>query len=284
MLLALIAIVTTAVHLYPERKVMEADSGIRVLADQLNQRFRDDSIKRSSGWKSKLSPPHDQRDAFLPEYFDPNTVLEEELKQMGIPDRISKSILAYRNHGGKFRYKEDVKKLYGLTPQLYSDIEPYITLPVKGESTPNAHSFRNYSDSIARMASIIVELNSADSASLVALKGIGPASAKRILLYRNRLGGFYAVDQLTDIYGISPETIEKLKKNLVLDTSLIIHIELNTISVDSLASHPYVTLYQARAIEYYRGKKGTIHSMDELVRNRILPQEVAQKLGPYIRF
>jgi len=283
MLLALVGAVALIVRLYPERKVSKIDPGLSELAAQLNQRLQDDSNERSYGWKPLPSSTSKQSLALEMNNFDPNFISSEELDQMGLPERFSKSLLAYRNHGGKFRYREDVEKLYGLTAELYGSIEPYISLPNKDETTsPNANL--SYHDSLARRAGLVVELNSADSASLVALKGIGPVTAKRILLYRKRLGGFYSVSQLADIYGVKQETIEQLKGVLVLDTSLITRFELNSVPVDTLASHPYVTLYQARAIEYYRLKVGTIHGMQELVQNRILPADVAQKIYPYIKF
>jgi len=284
MLLALVGAIALIVCLYPERKVSKIDPGLSELAAQLNQRLQDDSNERSYGWKPLPSSTSKQSSTLVMNNFDPNFVSSEELTQMGLPERFSKSLLAYRNHGGKFRYREDVEKLYGLTAELYGSIEPYISLPYKGETTSSNPNRRSYHDSIALLAGLRVELNSADSASLVALKGIGPATAKRILLYRKRLGGFYSISQLADIYGIKLETIEQLKGILVLDTSLITHIELNSVSVDTLASHPYFTLYQARAIEYYRLKVGTIQGMQELVQNRILPADVAQKSYPYIKF
>lgn len=284
MLLALVGAVALIVRLYPERKVSKIDPGLSELAAQLNQRLQDDSNERSYQWSPLPSSTSKQSLTLEMSNFDPNLVSSEELNQMGLPERFSKSLLAYRNRGGKFRYREDVEKLYGLTAELYESIESYISLPNKGETTSSNSNRLNYHDSLARRAGLKVELNSADSASLVALKGIGPATAKRILIYRKRLGGFYSVGQLADIYGIKLETIKQLKEVLVLDTSLIRRIELNSVSVDTLASHPYFTLYQARAIEYYRLKVGTIHGMQELVQNRILPADVAQKSYPYIKF
>jgi DNA uptake protein and related DNA-binding proteins len=284
-LIVLIGIVAITVQLVPERRVEKVDPNIQEFAELLSQRLEQDAATNSKRVRESSQYTSFNHNTPLQLHnFDPNVVSEEELVQMGLPERFTKSILAYRAHGGKYRFKEDVQKLYGLSTELFQCMEPYIALPTKEAYSLLPKNQRVTIDSLNGMKGRVVELNSADSASLVGLRGIGPASARRILLYRKRLGGFYSIDQLTDIYGIKKETLDYLKGSLVLDASLITYINLNEIAVDTLATHPYVSLYQARAIGYYREKRGAIHTLEELVQNRILSEQVALKIRPYVRF
>ena len=95
----------------------------------------------------------------------------------------------------------------------------------------------------------MVELNSADSAELVSLPGIGPYFAKQILLYREKLWGCYAdISQLMDIRGIDPEKFSRLEERVYVEPSSVRRIDLWTLSVDSLAAHPYIGSYAANGL------------------------------------
>ena len=64
-----------------------------------------------------------------------------------------------------------------------------------------------------------IELNSADSAALVQLYGIGPVLSRRIIKYRTSLGGrFHSVEQLKNVYGLSEETFQNILPHVWIDT------------------------------------------------------------------
>ena len=67
--------------------------------------------------------------------FDPNTASEVDFKKMGFPMYVANTIIKYRSKGGKFRYKEDLKKIYILKPEVYEEFQPYILLPEKNSLT-----------------------------------------------------------------------------------------------------------------------------------------------------
>jgi len=188
--------------------------------------------------------------------------------------------LKYRNKGGVFYKKEDVKKIYGMNDSIYAVIDPYILIPIDEELKQLA------SDSIIlpleEFKKPTIEINSADSVSLLKLYGIGPVYAGRILKYRNLLGGFVRKDQLLEVYGITPETYDEIEKNIVLDVDFINKINLNTATFEQLNKHPYLNSYQANAILEYRKIIGEISSVEEIVENNLLPEDVFQKIKPYL--
>ncbi len=130
-----------------------------------------------------------------------------------------------------------------------------------------------------------IELNAADSAALVSLRGIGPYYAKRIMEFREKLGGSYAsVEQLLDIKGIDSTKFEGFVERVYIDSSLIKRIDLYTLPYDSLVAHPYIGPYAAKGIERMRRLLPREEfSIDSLVNSGVLPRLQGERLKPYQR-
>lgn len=130
-----------------------------------------------------------------------------------------------------------------------------------------------------------VELNSADSATLTLLPGIGPYYAAKIVEYRERLwGSFVSKEQLMEIRGIDSQVFSSFADRVWVDSSLVRYINLETISQDSLSLHPYVGAYAAKGIERYRRINSEIViSRKGLVENGILSEGQAERLFRYVK-
>ena len=113
-------------------------------------------------------------------------------------------------------------------------------------------------------AGTVVELNTADTTSLKKVPGIGTAFANRIVNYRNSLGGFYSVLQLSEVYGIDEDRFADLKAWFTVDPSFIVPLEVNRISQDTLQRHPYISYAQARVIIQLRRQKGQLNGWENL--------------------
>jgi competence protein ComEA len=209
--------------------------------------------------------------------FDPNKLMTNEWVQLGLKERIARSILKYLNKGGKFRTKEELLKIYGFDTLFFRRIYPFICIE-KPINKINKEPARRRFYEIQK-----VELNSADTAALDILPGIGRVLAGRIIKYRNLLGGFYSVDQLKEVYGLSPETILKISNRISIDTGIIIKIDLNTLSENELLRHPYIGRYKAKAIMRYRNYTGKIINSIELVKNEILTENEFSILRVYFK-
>jgi len=129
----------------------------------------------------------------------------------------------------------------------------------------------------------VIDINNADSASLEQLPGIGPVFAKRILKYRNILGGYFSSDQLNEVYGIHPEIILQIRKFIIVDTSKIRKININTDKFKDINSHPYISFEQTKSIMKYRfhDKFGSIDQLEGLL---IFSHAELMKLRPYLLF
>ena len=128
----------------------------------------------------------------------------------------------------------------------------------------------------------ILELNACDSASLEALPGIGPVLARRIIKYRNLLGGFVNPEQLREVYGLPDSTFKLISYRIRADSSTVIRINLNSADFRRLLRLPYFDKNDVTAILKYRELHGRIGTLNELVKNKIISQEKAKKVSAYL--
>lgn len=219
--------------------------------------------------------------------FDPNTATAEQFTRLGFPKYLSKTIINYRTKGGKFKYKEDLLKIYTLKPELYADIENWVTLPSKldkkavdfdeqrvfNEAKPAFVPKKNIS--IAKF-----DINSADTTQLMQIKGIGKVFANRIIKYRDILGGFHSIDQVGETYGIDPLVIPELKKYASL-SGQVKKIKIN--QLDNFR-HPYLKSNQIKVIAAYRKQHGNFKSAEDLKQIKILDEATISKIEPYLEF
>jgi competence ComEA-like helix-hairpin-helix protein len=129
-----------------------------------------------------------------------------------------------------------------------------------------------------------IELNSADSASLTRVHGIGGSFAVRIVRYRYRLGGFYNKEQLKEVYGIDTAKYREIKDQLTVDKSKVKKININTISFASLRQFPYLSYKQASALIAYRTQHGKYLSIDDIRNVAIITPDILTKIEPYLSY
>ena len=131
---------------------------------------------------------------------------------------------------------------------------------------------------------LMVELNEADTTTLQLLHGIGPVKARRIVEYRERLGGFRDVSQLLEVYGISAKLLSDMAPHLTIDTTAIRKIDINSIPLKRLIKHPYIEYHQARDIIRLRNRGQQFCSADDLRAVPTMADTTMQRLLPYITF
>lgn len=213
--------------------------------------------------------------------FDPNSIDSVAFIQLGLKSYVASNILKYRHKGGKFRIPSDFGKVYGISPEKFKELEPYISIKEiiltqkKDTVICKPKEFKK---------NIIVELNSADTTLLMQIKGIGSGYAKGIVRFRNETGGFISVDQLREVFGMRQDNFERIKPFCTVNSTLVKKIKVNIASVDRLNSHPYINFYQAKALFELRRKKGKLHSMNDLNLLSEFSTDDIDKISPYLNF
>ena len=217
--------------------------------------------------------------------FDPNTADSSQLIRLGLQSWQVHNIYKYRARGGVYRKKEDFARLYGLTVKDYYRLEPYIR--ISSDYQPAAtlvKEERKERDTLRYPVKIQedgqVVLNTADTATLRKVPGIGVYFAKEIVRYGQRLGGYVSVDQLDEIADFPQAS----KKYFVVQQANPKKLNVNQLTLQQLRRHPYINYYQARAIKEYCRLHGPLKSLDDLRLSRDFPPEVIQRLAPYVTF
>ncbi|WP_017257096.1 helix-hairpin-helix domain-containing protein [Pedobacter arcticus] len=215
--------------------------------------------------------------------FDPNNLSVENWVKLGLTNKQAASIKKYEAKGGEFRTLADVKKMYAITDAMYQRIEPYIRIP-ETESSFKSTFNKPFEKKYGGKTSINVEVNGADSVTLVAVRGIGPSFASRIIKYRSRLGGFVTLEQLREVYGVDSAKFDELQPQLNINSQRIQKISINRCSMDDLKTFPYLKYKQANAIIAYRNQHGNFLNIGDLNKIAILSPELIQKIAPYLKF
>lgn len=217
--------------------------------------------------------------------FDPNTASEADLKGLGLPDRTVKSILNYRSKGGQFRKKEDLEKIYTLTPEDYARIADYASFS-SVQTAFNSPKPVTYAGGGAFQAKTFVgaiDINRASLEDWRKLPGIGETRARQLVNYREKLGGFRTVDQVHELSGLPDSVFLAIRPHLALSSNDIRKINLNTASVDDLDAHPYISKRQAALIVAYREQHGAFASVEDIGKMRaISDQGWLEKIRPYL--
>ncbi|MGN6394290.1 MAG: ComEA family DNA-binding protein [Mucilaginibacter sp.] len=202
--------------------------------------------------------------------FNPNQLTAIQWQQLGLTAQQAGIIEHYKDKGGRFYTSADLKKIYGITDSDYRRLEPYIVIP--------GHENRKLKPAE------VIELNTADTAELTRLTGVGPATAVLIARYRGRLGGFYRKEQLKEIYGIDSARFGEIEKYVSVNPGKIRKISINTISFDQLRLFPYLSYKQVNAIIEYRKQHGNYTSIADMKNIVLLDDKILRKIEPYISF
>lgn len=211
--------------------------------------------------------------------FDPNTATLEELKTLGLNASIAQRIINYRSKGGKFIVKNDLRKVYGLDSTWFKGIVAYINLP---DTKPELPKFEPRPAEVKK-EKVAFDINAADTTQLIALYGIGPKLALRIVKYRDKLGGFIHMDQVKEVYGLDSAIVSRLKEMTFIDRNFVpARLNINQLTEKELAAHPYLNWKIAKAIAAYRFQHGVFKSLDDLGQVKLLDEHTRQRISPYL--
>jgi len=204
--------------------------------------------------------------------FDPNSISGDDFVKLGFSEKQAETIVNYRVKGAVFKNKADFKKVFVVSDEIYAHLEAWILLPdEEAIAMPTVQE------------NIVIELNTADTSSLKQIKGIGSYLAKRIVEYRQKLGGFHAVEQLLEINGIDEERLSGIAPHLTIDKGKIIKLDLNKTPFKDFTRHPYFEYYIVKAIFEYKDKHGSFSSVDDIKKISLIYNDLYNKISPYLQ-
>ena len=213
--------------------------------------------------------------------FDPNQMSSESWQLLGFSVKQAAVLMRYTAKGGRFRRKEDLKKMYVVSKEMYELLIPYIYVSPEDDVEGPGYSPGVYP---AKPKFEKIALNTADTLALTTIKGIGPAFARRIAAYRKRLGGFYRKEQLLEVYGLDSLKYKEIEDQVTIDKQLLTFLMINKAVFEDLKNHPYLTYKQVNALLQFRKQHGNYSNIADLKKVVILSDETIGKLAPYISF
>ena len=225
------------------------------------------------GRKYAIAPEEYRTGRILPEPLPPqpfriDTVSVRYLRAIGaLSKRQAEAFVRWRDLSGIYDM-EELRDCYVVSDSVAAALEPYVIFP---ERKP-------------RPTEQPVELNTADSATLRSVNGIGPRTVVSILNYRERLGGFLRAEQLAEVPGVTERNYEKILKQIYCDSCKIRKIDINFASPKVLGRHPYIAPQALRKLLKARQLKGGWSTAEELVEENIMTRKEAARLAPYLQF
>jgi competence protein ComEA len=240
--------------------------------------------------------------------FDPNTVSENTLIQSGLSAKMAGRFIRFRDKYPIYSM-HDIGRIYGIDSQWLNQIEPFIqintqALPKPSNSFGSNHHHPKYPSNPPKPSvtnhpagTVVredrlnkttttpkISVNTAGMLEWMEIKGIGAASAHRIMQYREKLGGFVHHNQLLEIYGIDTAAIKQHFHLMDIQSDHIRKININTDSASSLYHHPYISYNMAKLIVYYRKHHGDFKQIEDLRPLHSLSQEDIDRLTPYLKY
>lgn len=225
------------------------------------------------GRRYAIAPAEYRPERILPAPLPPSpfridTVSARYLRAIGaLSKRQAEAFIRWRDRSGIYDM-EELRACYVVSDSVASALEPYVIFP---ERTPAGEE-------------LPVELNTADSATLRRVAGIGAKTVGTILAYRERLGGFVRAEQLAEVPGVTESNYEKILQQIRCDSCEIRKIDINFARPNELARHPYMAPRTLRRLLKARELKGGWSTAEELVEEHIMTRGEAERLAPYLHF
>ncbi|RYY19288.1 MAG: hypothetical protein EOO04_22315, partial [Chitinophagaceae bacterium] len=244
------------------------------------------------------------------------TITTADWLKLGVSEKTAITIDKYRLKGGKFRRAEDILRIYGLSENDKKRLLPFVR--IIGNDQRSAHASKSnskwqnigrFEDSIQSLNNFtssnsdrfannndaphfttpkfkkkipqVIDINSADTSDWSKLPGIGPVLSQRIIKYRDRLGGFYSVLQVAEVYGLPDSVFNKIRPYLT-KVAGVRKINVNEVTPDILEQHPYMKRHQARAIVDYRVQHGIFKELEDLKQVVSITPELFDRIYHYL--
>jgi len=276
-------------YLLPERKPADPDfekaiAGLTIKQADSNYNSNRNYRNYSAGGKTWIE--NKNYNASRPGelfYFDPNTITTDGWQRLGLRDKTIQTIQHYLSKGGSFKKPEDIGKIWGLSETDVKRLLPYVN--IKSQETGKPQRIRDsgvFARPVYEKKVLPVDINAADSTAFIALPGIGSRLANRIIAFREKLGGFYNIDQLAETFALPDSVFQKIRNRLLIGNVPVKKININTAGIDELKAHPYIRYALGNALLQYRNTHGTFSDIADIKKIMIVTETLYTKLAPYL--
>ena len=203
-----------------------------------------------------------------------DTVGTKYLRAIGFTLREAELVIRYRDMIGGYRCFEEFEECYAVDTVMAERLRPYVIFATRD-------TVAHYREERVEFP---IEINSADSATLCKVAGIGPKSASHIIFYRELLGGYHSVNQISELKVVTEENFQRILTQIYCDSAKIKKININFARPKELEVHPYISNRMFRRIINNRELKGGWSKLEEMIEDNIFSTEEAARIAPYLDF
>ena len=227
-------------------------------------------------WKTSKRVKKESRTSLF--VFDPNKISYDSLLLLGFHSKQASSLIKYREKIEYFGSSTDLLKLYLYNESDHKKYAFYVQIDAEYlELFSKNNSLKTFENEI-------IELNTADTAQLMQIRGVGPYYAAKIIQYRNALGGYFDKKQLYEIKKIPKERMDIIIKSVFTDGKQVKKISINNCEFKELLAHPYFDYYETKLLFDYRNEHVKFIYLQDLKKTGPLPDSYINKVGHYLIF
>ena len=235
------------------------------------------TVKEDQPYKYKVYP------------YNPNFITDFKGYKLGMTTQQIDRLLAFRKLGKFANSPKEFQAVTGISDSLLNVMSPNFKFPdwVNNKSESNYQDYKNakYQKFPEKEKLVVKDINEATKEDLMKISGIGDAISDRILGYRLNINAIMSMEQMSEIYGLSPDVIQKLNVNFqVIKQPNIIKVDINNSSVKELTKFPYFTYQIAKNIVIYRSMNGEIKNIAELSEIKAFPVDKIKIIALYLQF
>ncbi|MES2575760.1 MAG: helix-hairpin-helix domain-containing protein [Bacteroidota bacterium] len=239
--------------------------------------------------QSQIDLMKQQKQNYVPKIypFNPNFITDYKGYKLGMSVVEIDRLLAFRKQNKYVNSAEEFQNVTKVSDSLLAGIAPYFKFPdwVKNKKQSNKYENYAYTAFTKKEKIVVIDINQATQEDLVKINGIGDAISLRILKFKESLGGFVSMEQMKDVWGLSPEVIEKLNSHFkVSAVSNIKKIDINNASVKELSQFPYFNYSLAKQIVTFRSMNGDFKNIQDLTKIKGLSIDKANIIALYLAF
>lgn len=208
--------------------------------------------------------------------FNPNDYQKADWQNIGFSAKQAAVIVNYKKQINGFKSVEDVKACFVIDDDKFNALKSYLRFPKQTYLVED-------SSAVIQSVITLVDLNQANQTELETVSGIGPFFSEKIVELREKLGGFYHVNQLKDIYGMTAENFDRIQDKLVANSNTVRKIDLKSAEFKDLKKHPYINWKQAQVLTALTDKSISPKFWQNLQENDAFSATDIEKLKPYLK-
>jgi DNA uptake protein ComE-like DNA-binding protein len=219
--------------------------------------------------------------------FNPNFITDYKGYKLGMSVAEIDRLLSFRKENKYVNSPKEFQAVTKVSDSLLNVISPYFKFPDWVKDKKELKEYHKYPNTAfaKKEKMVIIDINQATQEDLIKIYGIGDALSLRILKFKESLGGFVSMEQMNDIWGLSPEVVENLNTHFKVSTSPNVKkIDINNASIKELSLFPYFKYPISKNIVTFRSMNGDIKNIEDLTKIKGLSIDKAKIIALYLDF